>query len=153
MALKLVQDAGCELRVIIDRAQSSRNEEQRRVLSQATSTGLQVLYATGHTLKPHYQAVGRSCSNFPGALRAKSLCLKSLVAVINEQVHAIVGSQNWTTASRGNHEVAVLLEVPLQGAVARDLIDRAEKVVRFGRSSTDWAIQESSTVARNKQKR
>ena len=150
--LKVVQDAGCELKVTVDQAQSKRNAEQKKVLQQASSSGLAVSFANGNPLGPHYQAAGRGRLNFTGALHAKTL-IAELPGQKQEpkKVLAILGSVNWTTASRGNHELAMLLEVDRQSQAGEDLIRWATEVAQHGKTLNEWDLQEISASARRRQ--
>ena len=148
--LKVVQDAGCSLKVCIDKAQSKRNTEQKKVLQQAASSGLSVLLTNGVPLGPHYLAAGRGRMSFTGALHAKTL-VAELPDFEGRKVVAIVGSVNWTTASRGNHEIALLIEVDQKSQVAEDLIRSASNVAQRGKSPADWDLHEVSETARQKQ--
>ena len=136
----------------VDQAQSKRNVEQKKVLQQASSSGLAVLFANGNPLGPHYQAAGRGRLNFTGALHAKTL-IAELPGQKQEprKVLAILGSVNWTTASRGNHELAMLLEVDQKSQAGEDLIRWATEVARHGKTLDEWDLQEISASARQRQ--
>ena len=53
---------------LVDRSQSSRNAEQKKVLEAATANGLRLWFTNGMPLGPHYEAAGRGRMNFNSAL-------------------------------------------------------------------------------------
>ena len=61
---------------LVDRSQSSRNAEQKKVLEAATANGLRLWFTNGMPLGPHYEEAGRGRMNFNGALHAKCLVAK-----------------------------------------------------------------------------
>ena len=110
--------------------------EQKKVLEAATANGLKIFLTNGMPLGPHYLAAGRGRMNFRGALHAKSLVAKipGAKAKLPGKTVAILGSSNWTTASRGNHEVGILLEAKQTSQAAQDLECWAKNVVQHGKA-------------------
>ena len=56
------------VRLVVDRAQTSRTQEQKRVLLEAVKQGLDVRLRSGAQLREHYVAAGRGPHNFLGNL-------------------------------------------------------------------------------------
>ena len=57
-------------------------------------------------LKDAYEADGRNSIGGRGLLHAKALIIDDFL---------LMGSTNWTTSSKGNHEMSVLLELNREG--------------------------------------
>ena len=74
-------------------------------LKELKSNGVRVRIAQGYNLSPVYEEVERKAGG-RGLLHAKTLLVGR---------HALVGSTNWTTSSKGNVEVSVLMALKKQG--------------------------------------
>ena len=79
-------------------------KNQNRMARQLLQAGVRVRLARGKKLTPVYQDAGRKTKlgGLMGSLHAKS-------ALIGR--HAVIGSTNWTVASRANQECSVHLEM------------------------------------------
>ena len=108
-ALVNCRRAGREVLVVLDSEMSlnGRTQEAFAVIAGMHASGVKVILASGGSPKDHYAAVGRNVGGFQGSVHAKAL-------LVGRQ--AIVGSTNWTTASRANHEVSVHMVLESEGA-------------------------------------
>eukprot|EP00969_Alexandrium_andersonii_P336657 14881219-Alexandrium_andersonii.AAC.1 len=91
----------------VDRKQTldGKTREQTSRLLELAAAGAEVFLLTGRDYAGEYAAVGRSW-NGPAMSHAK-------MAVADRS--AAVGSCSWTTASRANNEVGVLLDLNDEG--------------------------------------
>ena len=94
------------VKVIADQVQTNRMAEQKRVLEQAAEGGLDVKLRTGNELRSHYLEAGRQGNGFKGIQHAKVLAIEW-----QDSWEVLAGSSNWTTASRGNHELGWRVEL------------------------------------------
>eukprot|EP00969_Alexandrium_andersonii_P004958 215222-Alexandrium_andersonii.AAC.1 len=69
--------------------------DQKVRLGELHEAGVEVVLLQGREYSPEYRAVGRDFRGLAHA-HAKMLCADDC---------AIIGSCNWTTASRANHEI------------------------------------------------
>ena len=135
------------VKVIADQAQTNRMAEQKRVLEQAAEGGLDVQLRTGNELRSHYLEAGRQGNGFRGIQHAKVLAIEW-----QDSWEIFAGSSNWTTASRGNHELGWRVELHKAGGLSNQLRNwldsvcegsvpmtqvRAEKNQKAGGKSTD----------------
>jgi len=95
--------------------------EQHACAVKMIARGVIVRAIRGTGTSVHYAAVGRTGA-YPGIQHSKVLQIGSML---------IHGSTNWSTSSRGNHEVSTLTLLALKGTdligdVQRDLLDRGE---------------------------
>ena len=135
------------VKVVADQAQTNRMPEQKRVLEQAAEGGLDVQLRTGNELRSHYLEAGRQGNGFKGIQHAKVLAIEW-----QDGWEVFAGSSNWTTASRGNHELGWRVELHKAGELSdqlRNWLDsvcegsvpmtqvRAEKSQKAGGKSTD----------------
>jgi phosphatidylserine/phosphatidylglycerophosphate/cardiolipin synthase-like enzyme len=77
------------------------SKHMKTELDRLASTRVVVRILEGEDTRADYEAVGRSGTGFPGLQHAKALLVES---------RAIIGSTNWTTSSRGNSEMSLLVE-------------------------------------------
>ena len=98
---------GVEVRVAVDKKMSlgGTTRDQMQVLKAMAANGVKVRVCQGRGYSEEYQAVGRRPIGGLGAQHSKTLLTEK---------GAVVGSTNWTTASRANVEVG--LEVVLRKA-------------------------------------
>ena len=75
-------------------------------LLELRSNGIPVRVVKGHLMKEAYEADGRSSIGGRGLLHAKALIIDDFL---------MLGSTNWTTSSKANHEMSVLLELNREG--------------------------------------
>jgi len=104
-ALKQAADLGSRVRLLVDQrmTMTGKTADQLRIIRRLAVPGVrvQVHKTSGRSLAEHYGAVGRSFKiDYMGQLHAKYLRVDREV---------LVGSANWTTASRGNLEAVVKL--------------------------------------------
>lgn len=148
-ALKVAQDRGCDVEVYVDKSQTGRTTEQKRLVHQARSQGLKIFIANGESLGPHYAAAGRTRYNFCGALHGKTLMVKK-----GDQLELIIGSMNWTTASRGNHEIGLHLTLGQEDPLAIGFQEWVSNVKQFACDfqaavASDAYAEKSLGAARN----
>ena len=74
--LLLQRDHLYPVRLVVDKAQTNRTPEQRRVIQQAKANGLNVFLGSGGPLRDHYEAAGRGRMSFNGVLHAKVLLVE-----------------------------------------------------------------------------
>jgi len=77
-----------------------------RVLEQAAEGRLDVQLRRGNELRSHYLEAGRQGKGFKGIQHAKVLAIEW-----QDSWEVFAGSSNWTTASRGNHELGWRVEL------------------------------------------
>ena len=80
-----------------------RTRDQYVSARELAACGVLVRVASGKPLKPEYDAFGRSV---PAYLKGIQLA-KAVIA----GREAVIGSANWSTSSRSNHELGVHLEL------------------------------------------
>jgi phosphatidylserine/phosphatidylglycerophosphate/cardiolipin synthase-like enzyme len=104
-ALIAAKTMGAEIRVGLDEFQTLRGKTRDQPLSvmRLVLAGVAVRKLSGVDARSEYAAVGRQIGSFVGALHAKGL-------VVDDYV--VLGSGNWTTASRANRELGCLGFVP-----------------------------------------
>ena len=76
-------------------------KDQRQLAQQLQANRIEVVLQKGAALGPEYQRVGRTVTG-TGIQHAKCLLADNML---------VVGSTNWTTSSRGNSEVGVLIRL------------------------------------------
>ena len=141
-ALKAAQDGGCDVEVYVDKSQTGRTTEQKRLVHQARSQGLKIFIANGESLGPHYAAAGRTRYNFCGALRGKTLMVKK-----GDRLEL-------TTASRGNHEIGLHLTLGQEDPLAIGFQEWVSNVKQFtcdfqAAVASDAYAEKSLGAARN----
>ena len=94
--------------------------DMRQTLEQLISNGVEVRGQSGHEIRAEYLAAGRSVPAARGAMHAKSLLVDQ---------YLIIGSTNWTTASRSNADMSVKLRA--KGKDARYWLHAFYAVVRM----------------------
>ena len=80
--------------------------EQLVRLLELRQNGIAVKVVQGHLLKEAYEADGRKSIGGRGLLHAKLLLVDDFL---------LLGSTNWTTSSKANHEISTLLELNREG--------------------------------------
>ena len=110
---------GVTVRVIADRRQTLTGAvEQRRVLQLLAAKGVHTRVLSGFPLTPEYLAAGRNAlGGLKGILHTKMMC----IAYPGQHVEVLSGSANWTTSSRGNHELNTLVTFPRGDAQGDEL--------------------------------
>ena len=110
---------GVTVRVIADRRQTLTGAvEQRRVLQLLAAKGVHTRVLSGFPLTPEYLAAGRNAlGGLKGILHTKMMC----IAYPDQHVEVLSGSANWTTSSRGNHELNTLVTFPRGDAQGDEL--------------------------------
>jgi len=113
MAKELLAAAslGAEVRVLVDQqmTMTGRTTDQLRMVSELALpvSRVKVRKLVGRSLADEYRKVGRNYTrDYLGQLHAKYLRVDD---------EALVGSCNWTTASRGNYEMVVKLNLNEDG--------------------------------------
>ena len=101
------------VRLVVDRAQTSRTQEQKRVLLEAVKQGLDVRLRSGAQLREHYVAAGRGPHNFLGIQHSKVLWIEHPGSTVT----MFMGSANHTTAARGNWEICWELQIKKGGSL------------------------------------
>ena len=99
--------------------------------------GVAVLLTKGADLRHAYGEVGRAVGPGTGIQHSKTLLIDGQMA--------IVGSVNWTTSSRANHEMAVLTQLTTAGADSWKIFINRLKIL--GRP-LDHDIAEQATARR-----
>ena len=103
-ALVSARKKGCLVRVVLDRQMTlhGKTREQLSSAKELVACGVLVRLAAGLNLQAEYAAVGRSIpGHLCGIQHAKSVLAGN---------RAVVGSCNWTTSSRSNGELGLLVE-------------------------------------------
>ena len=85
---------------------SGSAKEQLKCLETLKAHGVRVRVVQGHSLGPAYKEAGRKAPGGRGLMHAKCLLVGGLV---------IIGSANWTTSSKCNWEVGVLVRLTPRG--------------------------------------
>ena len=115
IALKLITAASSGSAVIgvFDKkmAVSGQTRLMMGQLSRMAAGGVAVRVLEGDLTTADYEAVGRSGQNFKGIQHAKGLLVYR-----RDEAYALVGSCNWTTASRANSEMSLALRAKAEGA-------------------------------------
>jgi len=111
LGLLAASNLGAEVRVLVDQqmTMTGKTTDQLRMVNELALpiNRVRVRKLVGRSLADEYRKVGRSYKrDYLGQLHAKYL------RVDNE---ALVGSCNWTTASRGNYEMVVKLNLNEDG--------------------------------------
>jgi len=117
--------------------------EQHACAMKMMARGVIVRAVKGTGTAVHYAAVGRT-ANFPGIQHSKVLMIGSML---------IHGSTNWSTSSRGNHEVSTLTLLTKKGTevisdVLRDILDRGEPYLEAVRQSEHRAAAREASGMR-----
>ena len=91
------------MKVALDRRTtlSGKPRDQQQMAQQLQASRIAVVLQKGTPLAPEYSRVNRAVSG-TGILHAKCLLADGML---------VVGSANWTTSSRGNKEVGVLIRL------------------------------------------
>ena len=102
-ALRDAASLGAQARVLVDRKNTLNGNvrDQLRLLGELAlpTTRVQVRVLAGGSLRPEYTAVGRHyATDFTGHMHCK---------FVRVDTEVLIGSCNWTTASRANHECCV----------------------------------------------
>ena len=90
---------------------SGQTRLMAEMLSRMAAGGVAVRVLEGDSSTNDYEAVGRTVGGFKGIQHAKGLLVYR-----QEEAFAILGSCNWTTASRANSELGVILRAKAEGA-------------------------------------
>ena len=101
-ALIEAHQRGCRVRVGADYNMTmyGRTRDQVQSLRRLTAAGVEVLLIQGVPLGPVYRAAGRECfGNLKGIQHSKGLLVGK---------RAFIGSSNWTTSTRANHEITMM---------------------------------------------
>jgi hypothetical protein len=117
--------------------------EQHACAMKMMARGVIVRAVKGTGTAVHYAAVGRT-ANFPGIQHSKVLMIGSML---------IHGSTNWSTSSRGNHEVSTLTLLTKKGTevisdVLRDILDRGEPYLEAVRQNEHRAAAREASGMR-----
>ena len=112
-ALIGAKDRGAKVTLIVDEVQAKdgHTKYMKDLLVRLIDSGVEVLFQRGGSLAAEYRKIGRNC-NVLGHVHAKSCAVLGPI-----EKFLIVGSTNWTTASKGNLEMNVLLELTEGGAL------------------------------------
>ena len=117
-------------------------------LKELKANGVRVRIAQGYNLSPVYEEVDRKAGG-RGLLHAKTLLVGR---------HALVGSTNWTTSSKGNIEMSILMALKKPGlaryrtmlshldSIAQDLTE--ELIEEAGRRKEERSSSRSVTPSR-----
>jgi hypothetical protein len=113
---------GCNVRLLLDMRQTLKGpKEQFAVVQELMTQGLPVRLCSGNALSPEYRAAGRG-GNFGGLVgisHVKMCCVQCSPA---SSWNVFLGSANWTTSSRCNHEISVKLTLGCEEAELVKLI-------------------------------
>ena len=108
-AMIACRERGADVRAVLDRQATvaGRTRGQLSCGLQLAAAGVQVRVVSGALIVDEYAAVGRRvASHLKGIQHSKTVAVKTTAAV-----RALIGSVNWTTSSRANHEAAAVVEV------------------------------------------
>jgi phosphatidylserine/phosphatidylglycerophosphate/cardiolipin synthase-like enzyme len=132
-ALVASRGLGAEVRVGLDQKQTleGKTRDQPTSVLRLMAEGIPVRKVSGVNATAAYAAVGRQVGMFSGALHAKGLRVDDYV---------ILGSGNWTTASRANLELGCLIFVPKDETGAKTPVE--EMFERMWESGVDFSAEE-----------
>ena len=135
-ALVGARQRGVEVSVLVDRKMTltGTTRDQLKSLQELAANGVRVQVCSGQSYADEYRAVGRTPTGGLGIQHSK--------VVLTEEA-ALIGSTNWTTASRANVEVG--LKVVLDAEEHKKLKERLLSVHADG-----VALSEAEKVAAQK---
>ncbi len=134
VAIQVGLAAGAKFEIIADHrsGMGSKTRDQVARLRALRAAGVKVFTASGAPIKEEYTAVGRSVPPGTGILHAK---------VIRSGKQLLIGSANWTTSSRCNREMNVLIRLSSAGEQAFQA--EYEKLRSISAATTDATIAEA----------
>ena len=136
----------CDVKVGSDTswALGTKAKEQGPRLKQLVAGGVEVRVLNGRSYSGEYKAVGRSPKGGLGMSHAKVIYADGGLAP-EAGCCAVIGSCNWTTSSRANNEVGVLVRLDPQAA--EELGGRIRAFMEKGRDFREAGAQRAQNAA------
>ena len=136
---------GCNVRLLVDARQTLQGpREQFAVVQELISQGLNVKAISGRALGPEYKEAGRG-GNFGGLVgiqHSKLVYVKtSPEKTENAEYWVCLGSANWTTSSRCNHEISVGLLMTERNEELLGLVSHVRTLWESASSVTDEDVR------------
>ena len=141
-SLKGSSERGCLTMVVTDRSQAAgKTKAQLQVLKELRASGVRVRLADGLNVNQAYESDRRSVRvgrKLRGLQHGKSAFVQPSQENKQTPVKLIVGSCNFTTSSKANHEAGVALELLEGSATAQSWLKAFEEIFDQAASMEDF---------------